>query len=103
ANPKEYGTLRWAIAGRNIDKLTDTLLRLVDELKKDLSYVATIKADVSDPESVLKMAQRTTVLVNAVGPYVIHGRPVLEACINARTHHLDISGEPTYIESSVLD
>lgn len=103
SNPPLYGNLKWAIAGRNIDKLTDTLLRLVDELKRDLSYVAKLQADVSDPGSLFKMAQRTKLVLNAVGPYALYGRPVIEACLAAGTHHLDISGEPTYIEQAVLD
>lgn len=102
-DPSVYGHLKWAIAGRNIDKLTDTLLRLVEELKRDLSSVAKIQADVSDPESLLKMAQRTKLVLNAVGPYALYGRPVIEACITAGTHHLDISGESNYIEEAVLD
>lgn len=51
-------------------------------------------ADIKDEESLKKMAQRCKVVVNCCGPYRFFGEPVVKACIDARTHHLDVSGEP---------
>lgn len=41
-------------------------------------------------------------MVNACGPYIYFGEPVIEACIKAGAHHLDISGEHIYMETIEL-
>ena len=101
--PDEYRNIRWAIAGRNIAKLEDTLIRLGKELGRDLSSVEKIQADAGDEESLQRMAKRTALVVNVVGPYNLYGRPVVEACVEAGTHHIDISGEMTYIEEMQIE
>lgn len=103
AKPDEHSNLRWAIAGRNVRKLEATCLRLAEELKINLSRVVKLTADVSDPESLLQMAQKTRLLVNVVGPYSLYGKPVIEACIRSGTHHLDIGAEIAYVESSQIE
>jgi len=101
--PSEYSGLKWAVAGRNLAKLDETLVKLGQELNKDLSKIPKIEANVNDSESLQRMAQRTKVLVNVVGPYKFYGKPVVDACVRSGTHHLDISGEPAYIESCQLE
>ena len=95
--------LKWAVAGRNVDKLRETLTKLNNELEFDYESIPMIKADAGDYESLVKMTERTAIVVNTVGPYRFYGRPVVEACVQTQTHHLDISGESQYIEQSVLD
>lgn len=102
-NPSEYGNLKWAVSGRNEAKIKDTLANVGDELKKNLSNVEIILANVNDSDSMYAMAKRTRVVVNVVGPYRFFGRQAVEACVNAGTHHVDISGEPQYIETMQLD
>ena len=60
-------------------------------------------ADVSNPESLKNMASRGQVLINAVGPYRYHGLAVVNACVQAKTHYCDISGEPWFLEKAELD
>jgi len=99
----EYAHLKWAVAGRNLTKLNEVLIKVGTELGKDLTEVAKIQADVQDAKSLTAMAERTKLVINTVGPYGFYGRPVVEACINAGTHHIDISGEPHYIEKVQVD
>lgn len=42
-------------------------------------------------------------MVNCCGPYRFFGEPVIKACINAGTHHVDVSGEPQYMERMQLE
>uniref|UniRef100_T1GDL3 Saccharopine dehydrogenase NADP binding domain-containing protein n=1 Tax=Megaselia scalaris TaxID=36166 RepID=T1GDL3_MEGSC len=42
------------------------------------------------------------VVVNTCGPYRFYGEQVVEACIKAGTHHVDVSGEPQYMETMQL-
>ncbi|CAE7512296.1 unnamed protein product, partial [Symbiodinium pilosum] len=41
----------------------------------------------------LEMASRCKVLVSAAGPYTLHGEAVVDACIKASTHYIDVCGE----------
>ena len=40
------------------------------------------------------MAERAKVIANCCGPYRFYGEAVVKACIAAKTHHVDVSGEP---------
>jgi short subunit dehydrogenase-like uncharacterized protein len=84
-------TTRWAIAGRNRDKLA----ALADELPGDGPDVEVV--DVSDLEGLTALARRTTALATTVGPYAEHGIPVVQACVTAGTEYADITGEPAFV------
>ena len=101
-NP-DLKSIKWAIAGRNEKKIIEGLEKLKKEIDFDVNSVAKIIADVSNFDSLFQMAKQTRLVINTVGPYRFYGRPVVEACVNAGTHHIDISGEPSYIEQCALD
>ena len=48
------------------------------------------------------MARQARLVLNCVGPYRFYGESVVEACVEAGAHHLDISGEPQYLEKMQL-
>jgi len=91
--------LTWAVAGRDLCKLQTVLAKTSKVVDKDLSRLPTIIADVDINESLVDMCKRTNVLINCVGPYSLYGKSVVKACIAAGTHHIDISGEPAWLES----
>ena len=70
----EQPQLRWAIAGRNQQKLEQVRLELG---APDLPIVI---ADSNDPSQLGEMARQTRTLISTVGPYAQYGTPVLEAC-----------------------
>lgn len=82
---------RWAIAGRNRDKLE----ALAAELPGD---PAVLVSDTGDLVSLLDVAERTRVLASTVGPYTRHGELVVQACVRSGTHYADITGEPGFVE-----
>lgn len=90
--------LTWGVAGRDAVKLKQALRVAEDETGLKLDGTRIIVADVSSAASLLSMCQQAKVLLNCVGPYRLYGEPVVKACIAACTHHLDISGEPEYLE-----
>jgi len=90
--------IKWAVAGRSKDKLQQTLSDASKEVKMDLNGVTKIEADVSDESSLLAMCQQARLIINCVGPYRFFGEQVVKACIEAGTHHVDISGEPQFLE-----
>jgi len=95
--------LSWGVAGRDEEKLKRTLKEIGDKANKDLSGLPIIIADVNDEKSLQKMAERAKVIVNCCGPYRHYGEPVVKACINAGTHHVDVSGEPYFMERMQLE
>lgn len=94
---------KWGIAGRNRSKLEATLKEIGEKVKKDLSDIPIIIADVDDAESLKKMAEKCKVVINTTGPYRLWGEAVVKACINAGTHQVDVSGEPQWIERMALE
>lgn len=100
---KDKGGLSWGVAGRNEKKLQDVLREVSEKSGEDLSATDIIIADVSKPESLLKMAAKAKVIVNCTGPYRHYGEPVVKACIDSGTHHVDVSGEPQYMEKMQLE
>lgn len=86
--------LTFAIAGRSSAKLD----ALTQELKQETGIsVDSILADVQDEQSLIEMCLSTHILMSSAGPYVLYGEPVLNACIQAKTHYLDITGEPDFV------
>lgn len=69
---------------------------------QDLSGIPIIIADVKDQQSLVDMAKKAKVVVNTCGPYRHFGEQVVKACIEAGTHHVDVSGEPQYMETMQL-
>ncbi|XP_041353801.1 saccharopine dehydrogenase-like oxidoreductase [Gigantopelta aegis] len=91
--------LTWAVAGRTMDKLQKVLTSTTG---KDSDSVPVIIADVSSYQSLLDMCQQAKVVINCVGPFNLYGEQVIKACIESKASHVDISGEPSYLEKTQL-
>lgn len=88
--------IRWAIAGRNADKLA----RLREDLKAidpDGAPTGTQQVEVDDLTGLLDLAAKTRALATTVGPYAELGELVVQACIRSGTDYLDITGEPAFV------
>lgn len=83
--------LRWALAGRNPDKLA----AVRDRIGADVELV---HADVTDPASLADLAARTRVVITTVGPYLQYGEPLVAACAEAGTDYVDLTGEPEFVD-----
>jgi short subunit dehydrogenase-like uncharacterized protein len=82
---------RWALAGRNVDKLE----RLRERLGVD---VPVLKADVGDEKSITDVAASTRVVITTVGPYISYGEPLVKACAEHGTDYTDLTGEPEFVD-----
>lgn len=91
--------LKWAVAGRNAEKLKECLHSTLGDTGREVTVII---ADVTDAESLNNMCKHAKIVLNTVGPYRFFGEPVVKACIENGTHHLDVSGEPQYLESMQL-
>lgn len=94
--------LRWAVAGRNKQKLEQTLKEVGDKIGKDLTKIPIIIADVNDENSLLQMTKQAKVIANCCGPYRFYGEAVVKACVANGTSHVDVSGEPQFMETMQL-
>lgn len=90
-------TTRWALAGRNSDKLAQLRDRLA-EANPACAELDLLEADISDPSSMRALARSTRVAASTVGPYVRYGEPLLAACAQSATDYLDLTGEPEFVD-----
>ncbi|MBW8737143.1 MAG: saccharopine dehydrogenase NADP-binding domain-containing protein [Streptomyces turgidiscabies] len=88
--------LRWAVAGRDLDRLERLRERLTGVGRA--AEVGVLTADVSDPASLRALAAHTRVLATTVGPYLTYGEELVAACADAGTDYLDLSGEPEFVD-----
>ncbi|XP_063429910.1 saccharopine dehydrogenase-like oxidoreductase isoform X2 [Mytilus trossulus] len=98
----EEAGLTWAVAGRSMERLQKILEKASKATGKDLESVPIIVADTGCDESILEMTKQAKIVLNCVGPYRFHGERVVKACIEGGASHLDISGEPQYLERMQL-
>lgn len=88
--------LIWAVAGRDIGRLQTAL----DEVG---ARVPAIVVDVTDPASVQSMVDRTTVVVNTVGPYADYGDHVYAACASSGVHQVDVGIELDWLRARIVE
>ena len=43
-------------------------------------------------------AESTRVVITTVGPYILHGEPLVAACAAAGTDYVDLTGEPEFVD-----
>ncbi|MCI5104475.1 MAG: saccharopine dehydrogenase NADP-binding domain-containing protein [Algiphilus sp.] len=92
---------RWAIAGRDARKLADVRAHL-ERVNPTAEAVDCVEVDIKDSAALRRLARDTRVLATTVGPYVLHGEPVVAACAAEGTHYLDLTGEPEFVDTMWL-
>uniref|UniRef100_A0A8C6UYZ0 Saccharopine dehydrogenase-like oxidoreductase n=1 Tax=Neogobius melanostomus TaxID=47308 RepID=A0A8C6UYZ0_9GOBI len=99
------GSLKWAVAGRSRQKLEKILEQAAGALSKPelRTEVDIIVADVGEPDSLAAMCKQAVIVLNCVGPYRFYGEPVLKASVENGAHHIDLCGEPQFLESMQLN
>ena len=92
---KEYGnndSLKWALAGRNKDKL----LNIRRELNLN-SSLAILEVDSNDQASLDVMTSSAKCILTTVGPYQLYGSSLVESCAKNGTDYVDLTGEPGWM------
>ena len=88
--------VRWAMAGRNADKLASVREEIGAPADTPL-----ITADASDPQSLDAMARRGGCIISTVGPYTRYGEPLVSACVSAGAAYVDLCGEPLWMRDMI--
>ena len=94
AAAEQVGDRTWAIAGRSRDRL-EALRDEIETTGGDPPEI--VVADLEDAASMRAMTGSTRVVLTTVGPYDLHGEPLIEACIATGTHVADITGEVPWV------
>lgn len=99
---KQKPDLKWAVAGRNVNRIKESLKNAAigaeTSVDSVLNSVPIITASNDDPETLKQMSSQAKLVVNCVGPFRFYGEPVVTACIETKTHYIDITGEPEFQE-----
>ncbi|MGZ8259434.1 MAG: saccharopine dehydrogenase family protein [Caldimonas sp.] len=88
-----HGELKWAAAGRSKAKLEE----LRDSLGPTAAKLPLVVADATDDAALHKLCASTRVVVSTVGPYALHGEPLVRACAETGTDYCDLTGEVQWI------
>lgn len=91
------GDLRWAIAGRNENKLE----KLRQALGTDAVGLPVILADSHDEQRLTAMVAKARVVISTVGPYAKYGSNLVAACVEQGTHYCDLAGEAQWIRRMI--
>jgi len=86
------GGVAWAIAGRDLDKLA--------ALRRQIGAPATLpllQGNAAEAASLAALARQARVVISTVGPYQLHGEPLVRACAEAGTDYVDLCGEPAWM------
>lgn len=81
------GRRRWAVSGRNNDKIRKALADLPG------GALDVIAADLTDAGSLTALTQRAHTIVNLAGPFAPTAPNLIAACVQTRTSYVDLSGE----------
>ena len=84
--------LRWAVAGRNTNKLEEVLSG---------REVQILQAESHDTESLEALARQGRVILTTVGPYARYGSELVAACVRHGTHYCDLTGEVHWMHEMI--
>jgi len=92
----EHAPADWqlAIAGRNLKKLNALKAELSDRV-----HVAV--CDAFDDEGLAELAASSKVVLSTAGPFAQYGTKLFNACVEAKTHYADITGETPWVKDLI--
>jgi short subunit dehydrogenase-like uncharacterized protein len=91
ASPKG---VRWAIAGRNRQKL--------EAVRDEVGVgVEVLVADSQNQQAMNAIASQTRVILNTAGPFALYANALVDACVRFRTHYVDITGETPWVKTLI--
>ena len=88
--------LRWAMGGRNAEKLA----AVRDEVgaPADTPLIVT---DTSDRASLQALMDQTRLVLTTVGPYQLYGNEMVAACAKSGVDYVDLCGEPAWMRQMI--
>lgn len=91
------GGLRWALAGRNRDKL-EAVRAASGPGAADAGIIV---ADAADTGALEALAASARVVLSTAGPFALYGSALVAACVAHRSHYVDITGETPWVRDLI--
>lgn len=88
-------SVRWAIAGRNQEKLERVRHSLA---RPDLPILL---GDSLDQASMNELVAQTRAICSTVGPYALYGTPLVAACVAQGVAYCDLTGETLWMRQNI--
>lgn len=88
------GATKWAIAGRNKEKLAE----VEQSLGADVEIII---ADADDVGALEALTARTKVVLSTAGPFHRYGSNLVAACVKNAAHYVDITGENFWVKGLI--
>ena len=92
--------LRWAIGGRSREKL-ERVREGLAAIDKSAAELPVVVGDGDDRESLDAIVRTTRAVCSTVGPFAVHGRQLVAACVEAGTDYCDSTGEPQFVRAMI--
>lgn len=86
--------VRWAIAGRNRQKLA----AVRDAVGVGVDVLV---ADSQDQQAMDAIVSQTRVILNTAGPFALYANALVDACVRYKTHYVDITGETPWVKTLI--
>ncbi len=93
-NPAGPKDLKWAIAGRNADKLA----QVATDTGADVDHLV---VDADDATALAEMCAHTNLVISTVGPYALYGSKLVAAVAEAGIDYVDLTGEPQWMRAMI--
>lgn len=94
AHHASLGQVRWAIAGRNRQKL--------EAVREEVgAAVDVLVADSQDQPAIDAIVSQTRVLLTTAGPFALYANALVDACVRFKTHYVDITGETPWVRTLI--
>ncbi|MCU0550027.1 MAG: saccharopine dehydrogenase NADP-binding domain-containing protein [Leptolyngbya sp. Prado105] len=94
ANHTAPEQVRWAIAGRNRQRLE----AVRDEVGVTVDVLV---ADSQDQQEIDAIVAQTRVILTTAGPFALYGNALVDACVRFKTHYVDITGETPWVRALI--
>ena len=88
--------IKWALAGRNLEKLES-----VAASKNVPEGTVLLEVDSNDNASIEEMVLKTKCVLTTVGPYQLYGNDIVSACAKSGTDYVDLCGEPGWMHEKI--
>ena len=93
---KDDGSISWAMAGRNLEKLQS----VKDKIGVP-SNIPLIQVDSNDLSSIKELTSLTKCVLTTVGPYQLYGNDILSECVSSGVDYVDLCGEPGWMHEKI--
>ena len=88
--------IKWALAGRNLEKL-----EFVAASKNVPEGTGLLEVDSNNIASIEEMISKTKCVLTTVGPYQLYGNDIVSACAKSGIDYVDLCGEPGWMHEKI--